>query len=434
MERRRGIPLVAIIIFIVLLAAIIITCIIILNSGKDQTTKTSSETSQTPSKQEEPDSENPDDDVGEEYTDEDSINNSTEIQDAFKIVGNKKTFAKYAIYNLNEFDTEDVDNEFKLQLAMSQVSNSDIDNSSSNKAIDKDVIEGYLEDVFGSSDDIEYKDFSLYNSDTNFTEQYKTIGYIYDKDTAMYTFNESDIEEENPSEIVEIITKAVVYNSKVEIYVKPIYVRTTYDNGSSSYIRSLYKSYDFTRREFPNSDHIISIYNSDYQNVLKSSYNGDVDGLNYGEVNGNIDLNQLTEYKYTLTRNGDEYNLKSFEEVDYGNGNSSNSNNDSGEMSAQDIAIFNGQFDAYVGTGRSASEARAILDAIIDSNSTRENELDKIVTVVVGSDSAALDDEDVDGLNEEIEGLKDYIDDSKTYNIKATYKSQIIVTIEIQEE
>ena len=431
MERRKGIPLVALVIFIALLVAIILTCIIILGSNKSS--KPAVKKQQVASQPEQP-PEEIEEKIEQELTDEDIINNDQDVQTAYKLTGNNKAFAKYAIYSSTGFNSEEdnISNEIKLQLAMAQVTNSDMDAQSSKKAVSKEVIDEYIETIFGDSSDIEYKDFSLYNSDINFTEQYKTIGYMYKKDSSNYEVNENDIIEEEPSEIPEVITKVVKYNTKMEIYVKPLFIETIYDADENRYLRGLYTDYNFSAKQFPIDKSIMTITNDDYKNVVKSNYKQDIDGLNYKEVNQNIDLNQLTEYKYTLIKVDDGYNLQSFEQ-NTKNKKKEDKDNDK-EMTEQEKAIFNGQFDAYTGNGKSAEDAKTVLSAVISSNEANSDKKDLIVTVKIGDEEAALEDDDVDALNEKIEELESEIDSSKEYYIKETYKSGIIISITITEE
>ena len=431
MERRKGIPLVALVIFIALLVAIILTCIIILGSNKSS--KPAVKKQQVASQPEQP-PEEIEEKIEQQWTDEDIINNDQDVQTAYKLTGNNKAFAKYAIYSSTGFNSEEdnISNEIKLQLAMAQVTNSDMDAQSSKKAVSKEVIDEYIETIFGDSSDIEYKDFSLYNSDINFTEQYKTIGYMYKKDSSNYEVNENDIIEEEPSEIPEVITKVVKYNTKMEIYVKPLFIETIYDADENRYLRGLYTDYNFSAKQFPIDKSIMTITNDDYKNVVKSNYKQDIDGLNYKEVNQNIDLNQLTEYKYTLIKVDDGYNLQSFEQ-NTKNKKKEDKDNDK-EMTEQEKAIFNGQFDAYTGNGKSAEDAKTVLSAVISSNEANSDKKDLIVTVKIGDEEAALEDDDVDALNEKIEELESEIDSSKEYYIKETYKSGIIISITITEE
>lgn len=432
MERRKGIPLVALVIFIALLVAIILTCIIILGSNKKPkpatiSQQTSQSHEQTPQEVEER--------IEEELTDEDMINNDSEIRDAYKLTGNNKTFAKYAIYNQGGFDANEnnIQNELKLQLAMSQVTNSDMDAQSSKKAVSNDVIAQYVDTIFGDSSDLEYKDFSLYNSDTNFTEQYKTIGYTYKNNSANYEVNENDVDEEEPSEITEVITKVIKYNTKIEIYVKPIFVETMYDYEDERYLRSLYTDYNFSAKQFPIDKSIMTITNDDYKNVLKSNYKQDLDGLNYKEVNQNIDLNQLTEYKYTLTKTETGYNLESFKSNLTTKKNNNKSDEDK-ELTEQEKAIFNNQFDSYTGTERSGNDVKTLLTAVVTSNKKNKNKTNLIVSITVNGEDAKLEDDDIETLNEKIEELSEDIDEEKSYYVKETYKSGIISSITINEE
>ena len=431
MERRKGIPLVALVIFIALLVAIILTCVIILGSNK--TSKPQVKNQQV-SQTTEPEQQEPEEKIEDQLTNESVINSDTDVQKAYKLTGNNKAFAKYAIYNSSGFDIDEgnISNELKLQLAMSQVTNSYMDAQSSKKAVSKDIIEGYVTDIFGDSSDIEFKDFSLYNSDSNFTEKYKTIGYQYKNNSANYEVKENDITEEEPSEIPEVITKVVKYNTKIEIYVKPIFVETIYDAEEDRYLRSLYTDYNFQAKQFPIDKSIMTITNDDYKNVLKSNYQPDLDKLNYKEVNQNIDLNQLSDYKYTLIKTDDGYNLKSFEKITSTKTTTDTDDDKPKTLSEQDKAIFNSQFDVYDGSGKSGSEVKTLLEAVISSNTEHIDQQDLIVSITL--DDNKLSSDDVDTLNEEIEELIDDIDVTSIYSIKSTYKSGIINSITIKEE
>lgn len=431
MERRKGIPLVALVIFIALLVAIILTCVIILGSNKPSKPVT---TNQQASQIQEPEPQEIEEKIEDELTDESIINSDSDVQDAYKLIGNNKTYAKYAIYNSSGFDIdeENISNDLKLQLAMSQVTNSDMDAQSSKKAVSKDIIEEYATEIFGDSD-LDYKDFNLYNSDSNFTEQYKTVGYVYKKDSGNYEVKENDVDEEEPSEIMEVITKVIKYNTKMEIYVKPIFVETLYDYESERYLRSLYTEYNFQGKQFPIDKSIMTITNDDYKNVLKSSYQQDLDKLNYKEVNQNIDLNQLTEYKYTLTKIDDGYNLKSFEKITSTKANSTTNSNEPKTLSEQEKAIFNNQFDMYEGSGKAGSEVKALLNQVIESNTNYSDQTDLIVSITFEENEIKFDD-DVELLNDDIEEVINSIDTTSTYNIKSTYKSGIISSITIKEE
>ena len=148
MKRKKGIPLVALVIFIALLVAIILTCVIILGTNKDK----------VPAKPEEQAANQTTDDTnttkadekGEEITSEDLINSDADIAGAYKLAGNKKTFAKYAIYATGGFDkdNENIKNELKLILAMAQVTNSDMNKESSTKSVSKDKVQEYADNIF----------------------------------------------------------------------------------------------------------------------------------------------------------------------------------------------------------------------------------------------------------------------------------------------
>ena len=312
MNRRKGIPLVALIIFFALLVAIIITCAIILGTNKN---KKSNNTQQNPEQQptiENP-PETPEEYVEEELEKEEYINSDSSIKEAFKLTGNYKTYAKYGIYLSGGFNNEDnpISNELKLQLAMSQVTAQDMDSESSTKAVPKEKIEEYVSKIFEDTS-VEYKDFSLYNSDTNFTEEYRTIGYVYNEDDDNYEIQENTSDEEYPPEITELITKVIKYNSKIEIFVTPLFIRPYYSDEYGD-VCELYSNYDFESKEFSDEYSLTAFKYSDFNDYLKSDYNGDADGYNYDELSKQIDINNLQQYKYTLKLVDGGYKLDSFE-------------------------------------------------------------------------------------------------------------------------
>ena len=320
MRRKRGIPLVALVIFIALLVAIILTCVIILGTNKDKinTQPENIAVNQTP----EETNTTKVDEKGEEITSEDLINSDQDITNAYKLTGNKKTFAKYAIYASGGFDkdNDNIKNELKLILAMAQVTNSDMNTESSVKAVSTDKVQEYADKIFEDSN-IEYKDFSLYDSDTNFTGKYKTIGYTYNKTTANYEVQESDVEEDTPPEVTEVITKAVKYSDKIEIYVKPIFTQPFFSEEINANGCQLLSNYDFQMKEFPEDAGLKAFSYSDYENALRTTANQDIDGYVYNSISKYVDLNQVQDYKYTFTKVDDEFKLKAFEKV-------TNKNND----------------------------------------------------------------------------------------------------------
>lgn len=350
MERRKGIPLVALVIFVALLVAIILTCVIILGANKkNEGNNNKTASSPNPSNEVVNSPEPVENEEGTTIENEDIMNADSDIQDAYKLTGNGKTFAKYAIYSSGGFDTEknNLKNDLKLQLAMAQVTSSDMDKTSTTKSVPKEKVKEYAEKVFSKTEKIDYKDFSLYESDTNFTEKYKTIGYVYNQDKDAYEIQENDVTEDTPSEITEIITKAVKYSDKIEIYVKPLFIRTFYSNEINGMGCEIFGDYNFQSKEYENS--FIPIAYSQYNEILRSEYNKDLDKYKYSEVSGNIDLNQVKEYKYTLIKENAGYKLKSFEEAKKDN---SSNGNVANQMSEQAIEMFNSTIKAYVGTAK----------------------------------------------------------------------------------
>jgi len=230
------------------------------------------------------------------------LNQDEDIQNVYSLVGNSKTFAKYAIYSSGGFNVEDdnLPDDLKLKLSMAQVTNSDLDNQ--NKTVPQEKIEEYAEKLFENTDDIEYKDFSLYDSDTNFTDAYKIIGYVYNEENENYEIRENDVTEDTPSEITELITKAIKYEDKIELYVQPLFVKTFFSNEIQGMGCEIFGDYDFQNKDYVPDSSLIAIAYTDYDTVLKSEYAKDIDGYKYSEVSSNLDMNKVQEYKYTFIK------------------------------------------------------------------------------------------------------------------------------------
>ena len=420
MKRKKGIPLVALVIFIALLVAIILTCVIILGTNKDK----------VPAKPEEQAANQTTDDTnttkadekGEEITSEDLINSDADIAGAYKLAGNKKTFAKYAIYATGGFDkdNENIKNELKLILAMAQVTNSDMNKESSTKSVSKDKVQEYADNIFEDST-LEYKDFSLYDSDTNFTDEYKTIGYTYNKTTANYEVQENDVEEDTPPEVTEVITKAVKYSDKIEIYVKPIFIQPFFSDEINANGCQLLSNYDFQMKEFPEDAGLKALSYSDYENALRTTANQDIDGYVYSAISKYVDLNQIKDYKYTFNKVDDEFKLKSFEKIEDKNANVTEEPNT--EMTEQEKSKYNADIESYVGSEKSSSDVNELIETVIKLN--QENSEKTVLSV-------KLDDTQADGKDEDtVRSLEEKLDDTKTYTVKATYKARLITTITI---
>lgn len=423
MKRKKGIPLVALVIFIALLVAIILTCVIILGSNKNNKSDEPL-ISNSPNSGQEENEPSVDDEVGEEITSEDLINSDNDIKDAYKLAGNKKTFAKYAVYASGGFDqdNDNIRNELKLQLAMAQVTNSDMDKEGSTKSVSKDKIDEYAQKIFKDGV-VEYKDFSLFDSDTNFIDEYKTIGYTYNKNTANYEVQESDVEESNPPEVTEIITKAVKYNSKIEVYVKPIFIDPFFSEQINAMGCQLFAEYDFQTKDFVDDSVLTAFSYTDYEESLRTDSSEDADGYVYDTVSQYVDLNKIKDYKYTFIKTDDGYKLKSFEELKSRSSGDSEETNT--ELSEQEKAIINAKVEAYVGSEKSSTDVKSLIEAITSINESATDESQVI--------SVKFDDTEEDGTDKEkLVALADSLDSSKTYEIKATYKSRLITSVTIK--
>ena len=431
MERRKGIPLIALIIFVALLVAIVITCVIILRSNKNKKTESSAPANVTPTNTVQPDE--PQEDNGEEITSEKDLNSNTTIKEAYKLTGNKKTFAKYAIYLTGGFNSDEnnITDEMKLQLAMAQVTAQDMDSESSSKSVSGATIEKYIGKLF-EDNTAEFKDFSLYNSDTNFTTKYKTIGYTYNSSSKAYEVKENDVEEEYPPEITEVVTRAIIYNNKVEIFVKPLYVVPFYSEEVSGMACALYKNYDFNYRDF-SEDYLLQAFTyKDYENTLKSSYNGDIDEFNYSEISKYIDLNSIDEYKYTFNLSDGEYKLHSLEKVETLAERNREANDGPKELTTNDKEKINAQIEEFVGD-ISGDESIELLQRVIAIHENNSDKKDVYINISLGDKSTEYND-DLEDLNKQISDLVNEIDPDKTYSIKPTYKQGLIRSVSINEK
>lgn len=423
MKRKRGIPLVALIIFIALLVAIILTCVIILGTNKNKGANEPA-ISNAPTSGQGEDQPTVDDEVGEEITSEDLMNSDSDIKDAYKLAGNKKTFAKYAIYASGGFDkdNENIRNDLKLQLAMAQVTNSDMNKESSTKSVSKDKIDEYVKKIFEDGT-VEYKDFSLFDSDKNFIDAYKTTGYTYNKNTANYEMQESDVEESNTPEVTEIITKVVKYNSKIEVYVKPIFIEPFFSDQINAMGCQLFSEYDFQTKDFVEDSVLTAFSYTDYEEALKTSSSQDIDGYVYDTVAQYVDLNKIKDYKYTFNKTDDGYKLKSFEEIK-SNSNSGTEDKNT-ELTEQEKAAINAKVEIYVGSEKSSEDIKSLIEAVIAINESATDESHLI--------SIKLDDTEEDGTDKEkLTALEDTLETSKTYEVKATYKSRLITSVSIK--
>jgi len=99
----------------------------------------------------------------------------------------------------------------------------------------------------------------------------------------------------------------------MEIYVKPLYVETFYSDEVGEMACSIYANYNYGAKEY--EDLFVSIKYTEYDTILKSAYNKDLDGYKYSDLSANIDLNKCNNYKYTFVKEADGYKLQSFEEV-----------------------------------------------------------------------------------------------------------------------
>lgn len=447
MERRKGIPLVALIIFIALLVAVILTSVIILSTNKNKNKATPIEvsTSEEPVQSETPVEE---DQYLETIEDEQLLNDDKDVQNAFKTVGNNKTFAKYEMYQSGGFDISkgDVSNNLKLILAFSQITNEDMDKGSGTKSIARTTIENYASKIFEESDDINYTDITLYHEDENFTNDYKVSGYVYDDSVDQYKVREGDVNEEKPSSITEVLTKAVKYTNKIELYVRPIYIQSFYYDSDEEdiheYCSAIYYNYNYQAQEY--GKHAFTSLYSDFENQVLSSMVRDLDGYAYKSIsNINVlDFNQLEEYKYTLVKVDGDYKIRSFERLT-----EDPEPVEITELNDEQKAAFNEEINNYIegnGIGIDGSDVVKLLENVISLNENFKDNAKNVVGIklktsdeTIGqtvSENDTVNAAFVEELNGQIEEAKDLIDNEKTYTVKPQYKNSIIINVTITEE
>lgn len=448
MERRKGIPLVALVIFIALLVAVILTCVIILSNNKNKN-RSSQQIGEQPSPNTPVVTSTPkpsEETLIESITDEGQLNESEEVKKAFETVGNKKTFAKYAIYNSGGFDTDNnnLSNELKLTLALAQITNEDMDKDSSTKSVSKSIIENYAQKIFKESDDINYESVELFNNDQNFITNNRISGYIYDQETDKYKVREEDVTEEQPSTISEIIMRADIYENKIELYVRPLFLKTFIyqdEEGNEELAVSINYNYDFQIQDF--KDNALNCLYSQYESELLSSYNRDIDGFIYKNISNveQLDFNLLNEYKYTLYKEDGNYKIKSFELMT-----KESEKPEITELDEEQISAFNDEVEKFIEDESSldSDKVKELLENIISLN---ENYIDNAKNVIgvsftvngetiqkVVSESDEKNAELVEEINSKIRDMIDNIDTDKSYIVKPTYKKGLITTVSITEE
>lgn len=316
--KKAGIPLVALIIFFALIIGIIVVCIgILLTRGtKEPNTglKLASNDTNTGDGQnavvnniEEP----PVEDTGTDL----QLSDSKAIE-AYRLAGNYDTAAKFAIYQNGPFASDNINEVLKLRLAFAQLTDEEL----SGDSIPKSKIEENLVKVFGTAEGVNMQTVVMF-TDYNFKTDYKIISFDYNSQTETFTINKSTLNSTDPSLVREIVNKATIFNDEsIEIYVTPLFIQTTdYTNeGATTKAYSLYSKYDFPNQQF--TDLLIPVLKEDYYNAFVSGDELDIDKFNYESLHTNIlkqniDIATLPQYKYKFVKNGDNYNLQSFELV-----------------------------------------------------------------------------------------------------------------------
>ena len=174
-------------------------------------------------------------------------------------------------------------------------------------------------------------------------------------------------------------------------------------------------------KEFPEDAGLKAFSYSDYENALRTTANQDIDGYVYNSISKYVDLNQVQDYKYTFTKVDDEFKLKAFEKVT--NKNNDNTDDKNTEMTEQEKSKYNADIESYVGDEKGASDVNELIETVIKLN--QENAEKTVLSV-------KFDDTEVDGKDEEaVRAIEENLDETKTYRVKAIYKSRLITTVNI---
>ena len=344
-QKKPGIPLVALIIFFVLIIGIIVTCLIIISTkrsdGEPQRKLYGNNTNETENAVVN-NIEEPPTDPSEEDGTEVNLNDSSVIN-AYKLAGNYNVPAKYAIYQNGDFSTDNINEILKLKIAFAQLSEEELNAGSITKA----RVEECLTLVFGSSEGVNMQTVTMFD-DYNFKPGYDISSFDYDAQTETFNVRRQGIQNDDPCLVTEIVNKAISYTDKLEIYVTPMYIKTTDAtiDGANVKVYTLTSSYDFQNQTF--TDDLISIRKEDYYNSIISGDTLDIDRYNYDLLSTTIKTNRqdqldiatLQQYKYTFTKNGENYILSSFEKVVVGDessdeNNNENNNNNSNEQNPE---------------------------------------------------------------------------------------------------
>ena len=175
-------------------------------------------------------------------------------------------------------------------------------------------------------------------------------------------------------------------------------------------------------KEFPEDAGLKAFSYSDYENALRTTANQDIDGYVYNSISKYVDLNQIQDYKYTFTKVDGEFKLKAFEKIE--NKNANNTDDKNTEMTEQEKSKYNAEIESYVGSEKNASDVKDLLETVIKLNS--DNAEKNVISI-------KLDADEEDGKDEEaVQALEEKLDETKTYNVKATYKSRLITTVIIK--
>lgn len=254
--------------------------------------------------------------VTEKEAEEMSLDDET-VQTLYSYVnGAQNSFYKYGTVNKST-----IDNDLVLKLAYNYLANTNENlykqeedyvpegvEKYTGDYIEKDLIAEGVSTVFGK--EINYKDEEFYIRDVTIMQskrsEYESEKLSYNSEKENYELISFD--SELYTDIKEIVEKALKYNDKIEIYVKPIFwycdmaneINTTDLDHVYTY---LYKSFDYDNSEFINEI-----------GILKDE---DIYEMKEEDLISEINSDELDTYKYTfeLDESTGNYYFSSFEKV-----------------------------------------------------------------------------------------------------------------------
>lgn len=229
--------------------------------------------------------------------------------------------AQSSLYKYETVNKSTIDNDLVLKMAYNYLANTNENlykheegyvsegiGTYTGDYIEKDLIAEGANTVFGK--EINYQDEEFYIKDETMMQskhsEYESEKLSYNSEKENYELISFD--SESYTDVKEIVEKALKYNDKIEIYVKPIFwycdmaneINTTDLDHVYTY---LYESFDYDNFEFVNEI-----------GILKDE---DIEEIKEEDLISEINSDELNTYKYTfeLDESTGNYYFSSFEKV-----------------------------------------------------------------------------------------------------------------------